>query len=179
MPAMCREEGTAVCRSSRHPGGDFSEVVGGVPGLVGGDPGLVGGVLELVGGDPELVGGVLELVGGVPAKYPPDDSRVVGGEVEPAGWGMNRATKRSWTEKQARQVLARAEREGAEHGRAGARALNVSAQKIYWWRQRLEANVCNLTRAGVRDRVVSGDSIAVMSGNWIALFHTRFADGAQ
>jgi transposase-like protein len=52
---------------------------------------------------------------------------------------MNRATKRNWTEQQARQVLARAEREGLSTT-ALARELNVSAQKIYWWRQRLRAD---------------------------------------
>jgi transposase len=52
---------------------------------------------------------------------------------------MNRATKRNWTEEQARQVLARAEREGLSTA-ALARELNVSAQKIYWWRQRLRAD---------------------------------------
>ena len=52
---------------------------------------------------------------------------------------MNRATKRNWTEEQARQVLARAEREGLSATEL-ARELNVSAQKIYWWRQRLSAD---------------------------------------
>ena len=52
---------------------------------------------------------------------------------------MNRATKRNWTEEQARQVLARAEREGLSATEL-ARELNVSAQKIYWWRQRLRAD---------------------------------------
>ena len=52
---------------------------------------------------------------------------------------MNRATKRNWTEEQARQVLARAEREGLSTAEL-ARELNVSAQKIYWWRQRLRAD---------------------------------------
>jgi transposase-like protein len=52
---------------------------------------------------------------------------------------MNRATKRNWTEKEARQVLARAEREGLSTAEL-AREQNVSAQKIYWWRQRLRAD---------------------------------------
>jgi transposase-like protein len=52
---------------------------------------------------------------------------------------MNRATRRNWTEKEARQVLARAEREGLSTA-ALARELKVSAQKLYWWRQRLRAD---------------------------------------
>lgn len=52
---------------------------------------------------------------------------------------MNRATKRNWTEEEARQVLARADREKLSTA-ALARELNVSAQKIYWWRQRLRAD---------------------------------------
>jgi transposase-like protein len=52
---------------------------------------------------------------------------------------MNRAPKRNWTEEQAKQVLARAEREGLSTA-ALARELNASAQKIYWWRQRLRAD---------------------------------------
>jgi transposase-like protein len=52
---------------------------------------------------------------------------------------MNRTTKRNWTEEQARQVLARAEREGLSTA-ALARELKVSVQKIYWWRQRLRAD---------------------------------------
>jgi transposase-like protein len=52
---------------------------------------------------------------------------------------MNRATKRNWTEEQARQVLARAEREKLSTAEL-ARELNVSAQKIYWWRHRLRAD---------------------------------------
>lgn len=52
---------------------------------------------------------------------------------------MKRATKRNWTEEQARQVLARAEREKLSTAEL-ARELNVSAQKIYWWRQRLRAD---------------------------------------
>jgi transposase-like protein len=52
---------------------------------------------------------------------------------------MNRATRRNWTEEEARQVLARAEREGLSTA-ALARELKVSAQKIYWWRQRLRTD---------------------------------------
>lgn len=52
---------------------------------------------------------------------------------------MNKATRRNWTEEQARQVLARAEREGLSTAEL-ARELKVSAQKLYWWRQRLRAD---------------------------------------
>src|SRR5687768_12104418 len=52
---------------------------------------------------------------------------------------MNKATRRNWTEEQARRELARAEREGLSTAEL-ARELKVSAQKIYWWRQRLRAD---------------------------------------
>jgi transposase-like protein len=75
---------------------------------------------------------------------------------------MNRATKRNWTEKQARPVHARAEREGLSTAEL-ARTLNVSAQKIYWWRHCLEASRVK-TIAEERDALVD---------RWPPLGHCR------
>ena len=49
---------------------------------------------------------------------------------------MNTHKKRHWTEDDARQVLARGEREGKSIT-ALAREQGVSAQKLYWWKKRL------------------------------------------
>ena len=53
------------------------------------------------------------------AAYLPDERRVVGGKAGPAGWRDEQSNPTELDQEQARQVLARAEREGAEHGGAG------------------------------------------------------------
>ena len=70
-----------------------------------------------------------------------------GGEAEPAGCRDEQSNKTKM-DRGTRQVLARAEREGLSATKL-AREPNVSAQKIYWWRQRLRADVRRLV--GFRD----------------------------
>jgi hypothetical protein len=58
--------------------------------------------------------------------YPPDKPRVVGGEAEPAGWRDEQSNETKLDRGTSATEL--------------ARELNVSAQKIYWWRRRLSAD---------------------------------------
>lgn len=50
---------------------------------------------------------------------------------------MNTEKRYQWTESQARQVLARADKHGQSVAKL-ARELGVSPQRIYWWRKRLQ-----------------------------------------
>lgn len=49
---------------------------------------------------------------------------------------MSRQKRKKWSESEARQVLARIERERISVAEM-ARRLGVTPQRIYWWRQRL------------------------------------------